>query len=330
MGTTARMRIDNIVNILGDPDIVIIDINEPVSKVNRIWKSLGFRFQVGLLIKFVNEYISSEISSTDAFDLAWIDKNIYINEKNIKRVRSISKKMIHYTPDCAFYMNRSRFFLRSLKYFDYLITTKSFELTYYQKYVEKDKVILTIQGYDNNIHKPHFTFDQKDEGLIFIGLHEMHRERLIQTLIDNGVKVKLAGKKWKYFVRKNDHNKNLIYLGDVLKGDTYASAISSSLFGLGLLSKKFPELHTTRTVEIPACETALLTERTVDTENMFKDDEVIFYSDTPDLMNKINELIDDYDTLKRVIKSGKERCLRSGYDYRSILSEILEKVKNIN
>ena len=49
--------------------------------------------------------------------------------------------------------------------------------------------------------------------------------------------------------------------------EEYAKIISLSYFGLGLLSNWVPELHTTRTFEIPACNTCLITPKTIEIAN---------------------------------------------------------------
>ena len=48
-----------------------------------------------------------------------------------------------------------------------------------------------------------------------------------------------------------------------------AGELGANAVGLGLLSKRFPERHTTRTFEIPACGALLATERTADTTRFF-------------------------------------------------------------
>ena len=63
------------------------------------------------------------------------------------------------------------------------------------------------------------------------------------------------------FAKKHQNNPNLIYLGDGVYGKDYVTTLQNAKMAWGALSKWVPELHTTRTFEIPACGTALVTER---------------------------------------------------------------------
>src|SRR5690606_33570838 len=99
-----------------------------------------------------------------------------------------------------------------------------------------------------------------------------------------------------------------------------------SKFGLGLYSKRFPELHTTRTFEIPACGTALLTERNSEINSFFSKENAILYSDIPEMIDKIKYFLAHPESLERVTLNGYNRVHKDGYDYNSILKGILNRV----
>jgi spore maturation protein CgeB len=109
-------------------------------------------------------------------------------------------------------------------------------------------------------------------------------------------------------------------------GETYSHLISNSKFGLGLLSKRFPELHTTRTFEIPACGTALLTERNEEIEELFNNDEVIYFDSKEELAKRIKFYINHSDILKDITNKGHLRVAGSGYDNNSIIKTILNTI----
>ena len=91
--------------------------------------------------------------------------------------------------------------------------------------------------------------------------------------------IKLAGADWRRFAGKHRHKSNLQFFGEGLFSEAYAKLISGSLIGLGLLAKNFPEKHTTRSFEIPACGTVLATERNEELNSFYSEDEVLFFSD---------------------------------------------------
>lgn len=307
---------------------IVIDTHKPFFATSKLWRSLGFRLKIGSLITNINKYIIDEVekSETENFDIIWMDKAVFVTPKTTLFLKAITKCMAHFTPDMAFYGNRSHYFYKSLKYYDFFVTTKSAEISHYQSLISPSKLILTTQGYDKDLHKPLHTFEEKDNTVSFIGLCEPSREAIIQKLLNHHISVKLAGKGWKSFLRKNINNQYLSYHGEALFGNNYVQFISSSLMCLGLLSKKFPELHTTRTFEIPACGTALITERNEETTRFFNEDEAIFYSTSEELVERILYYQAHPEELETLTIKGRERVIHDGRDYRSIIKGVLEKM----
>lgn len=323
-GTTSKMRSDTLEQILLPKTFQVIDIHVPFFSVNRFFRSIGFRFKKGPLIAKVNKYILDNLSHE--YDLIWVDKAIFITEKTTKILRSKTKLLIHFSPDPAFTYHKSKHFNNSLKYYDFVITTKSFEKKFYDEFVSEEKIIVTTQGYNKTIHKPYHQFEEKKNGIVFIGHYESYRARILQALIDQGILVEVAGIKWKSFATKNKGNENFTYLGNSINGKDYASTISSYMYSIGFLSKWIPELHTTRTFEIPACGTALLTERNEEIEKFFTDEDVIFYTSNEELIEKIKFFQKHQEELEHITRSGYKKVLEAGYDYHSILSGLLKQM----
>lgn len=322
-GTTSRMRA-NILSEILDADFQIIDIHKPFFQASNFERSFGFRYKMGPLINRINEFIISRLKSK--YDLIWIDKGMLISKKTISLLRCNTVKLLHFTPDMAFYQNNSRHFNSTIPLYDFIVTTKSAEKKIYEKFIAPEKILFTTQGFDKTIHRPYTTFEKKEDGVVFIGLAEKSRIDIVEYLINNGINLKLAGMGWRSFVKKNQSNKHLKFIGESIYSEDYSKLISSSKLALGLLSKRFPELHTTRTFEIPACGTALLTERNQETSQFFKEDEAIFYSNEKDLLEKVEFYLRQKELLQEITIKGHNRVLKDGYDYESILRSILNQI----
>lgn len=318
------MRADSLHSLLKPSSFQVIDIHVPFFKNNKIWRSIAFRYNWGPVIKDINNDIIKQLNN-GYFDLVWVDKGVFIQPATAQEIRRRAKKMIHFTPDMAFYQNQSRFFCKSVELYDMLVTTKRKELPFYEKIVDKEKILLVTQGFDPTIHKNSVPFEKKENAVVFIGLAEKSRFEVIQHLIDNNIVVKLVGYGWGAFVKKNQKNKYLDFIGSAVYGADYSKLISASKFALGLLSKRFPELHTTRTFEIPACGTALITEKNEETKLLFNDDEVVFFESLSDMVTKINFGFSNNHHLKSIAEKGTNRVLSSGYDYESIIKKIVSK-----
>ena len=322
------MRADQLKELLKPKVFEVIDTHIPFFKTPKLFRSLGFRFKRGPLITKTNRLIRKQLESfsVQKFDLIWVDKAIYVTKETTVILRQKTNKLVHYTPDMAFYSNRSRLFEKSIPLYDYLITTKTREISFYNRYIDCNRLILTTQGYDIATHRPLHPFLSKEKSVSFIGLAETFRFQIIQQLINSNIKVKLAGLGWRSFVTKNKNNNNLQFLGESLFANDYTNFISSSQFSLGLLSKRFPELHTTRTFEIPACGTALITERNKETSHFFNEDEAIFYSTPEEMVERILYYQSHPKKLEALTIKGRERVIRDGRDYRSSLKGVLEKM----
>lgn len=327
LGTTSAMRAEKLREILSDWEVSIIDTDIPKRTMSRIWQSVGFRYKRGPLIARVNKYIKDNLNGY--YDLIWVDKAIYITIETTMILRKKAKKMVHFTPDPAFFFHKSHNFRSSASSYDYLITTKSFELNNYcAASGSKDKVIFTTQGFDKNIHRPIVEFSKK-YGVCFIGHYEKDREEIIKRFLDNGIVVKLAGIHWEKFV-KNNPSRNLIYLGQGVYGEDYVKTISSSYFSLGFLSKWIPEKHTTRTFEIPACKTALITEYNDEIASFYDDKEVIYYNNLDEMVDKVKFYLNHKSELEQLIENGYNKVISGGYDYESIIRYILAKTNEKN
>ena len=325
IGSTTRMRGESIERLLPSANLYVVDIDEVFNKLGRLSKTIGWRFKVGPLITGINTLIQNRVSQIDFFDFVWVDKGVFLYPKVLENIRKKTAVLIHYTPDPAFLYHRSRLFLKSIPTYDYCITTKSFELELYAKFNAR-KVLLSSQGYDPSLHKPYYSSEQK-KGVSFIGHYEPNRARVIQSFIDNGIEVILAGIKWEKFVSENLHNKSLTYLGKGVYGEDYARVISRSKLSLGFLSRIIPELHTTRTFEIPACKTVLITEENAETSSFFKENEVVFYlpENEGQLYKKVQEMLNDDKLVEQFAELGYQRIIKNDLSFDSLMKKMLDQ-----
>ncbi len=324
-GSTSKMRADKIRMILPDWEMDVINTDIPKRAMWRVWQSIGFRYKKGPLISKVNHYVLDGLKEKH-YDLIWVDKAIYLTPKTTQKLRHHADKLVHYTPDPAFTFHRSKLFYESMPLYDYMITTKSFELHDFVREIgDKSKVLFATQGFDKALHRPLVKWEEK-KGIAFIGHYETERELLIGKLLQNGIDVILAGIGWDKFV-KSHQSSYLHYLGSGVFGEDYVRAISGCLYAWGSVSKWIPEKHTTRTFEIPACKTALLTERNDEIEGFFSEDEVIYYDGIEDLIAKIKYYNGHSQELKTLVKKGYHKVQTGGFDYESIIRNLLQKIQ---
>ncbi len=323
-GSTSRMRAETLKSLTPGMDWRWIDTDGPFKLSSRLWRTLAFRAKRGAAVERINRGVLDALRG-ESFDLVWIDKAVFLDEGTVHSVRSAAARMVHYTPDTAFHENRSRHFEKTLQMYDLLVTTKSFEMNDYRNRVSGDVVLLTTQGYDPAVHFPRNTADERRREVAFVGLAEPDRERCIALLLDSDIPVRLAGIGWNRFLRRWRNHPQLTFEGEMVFGDAYATLLSRPWIGLGLVSKRFPELHTTRTFEIPACGAVLATEATSDTVEFFDDGEAIFFNDYDDLATRLKSALHDRDDahLIDLANAGQRRVRSDKRDYPSILGAVL-------
>lgn len=319
------MRADTLRSITGSSGMqwTTVDTDKGFAKAPRLLKSSAFRFRSGPLVRQINRNVVEQ-SRTGPYDLVWVDKGVYLWRDTVKNLRMNARQLVHFTPDTAFHANRSRHFRAAASQYDLLVTTKSFEVEEYSEISGADRIYLTTQAFDETLHRPVEVV--KKPVATFIGLCEPDRENCIQALLDSDIRVRLGGRGWEQFIARHASNPALHYLGGNVFGADYVAEYSSASIGLGLLSKRFPELHTTRTFEIPACGTLLATERTADTREFYEEDEVLFFHDYDDLAQKLSVLLQNPEKIEATALRGQQRVNADGRDYKTVLSGILNRL----
>ena len=111
-------------------------------------------------------------------------------------------------------------------------------------------------------------------------------------------------------------------------GEEYAAAVSSSIMSPGLLrTTLYPDQHTTRTFEIPACGSMLIAERTAEHESFFDEDlEAVFFDEEEELIEKAAYYAKRPDLQEKIAAAGYQRCITSGYSYTERLRPVVAKV----
>ncbi len=322
-GTTSRLRSDTLTRTLPRTVWNLIDTDIAFRSSNRMSRSLAFRLRMGPAVRALNEYVLERLPQAPV-QLIWVDKGVCLWPKTVQKLRQLSETLIYYTPDTSFLHNRSRHFFRTIRLYDRLVTTKSPEIPEFQRRIDPSKLQLVPQSYDRNLHYPRVTFEKKRQEAVLVGLCEPYREECVARLLDAGVPVRIGGHGWERFLRRRQRDPLLTFEGVAVFGESYAETLSRAAIGLGLVTKRFAELHTTRTFEIPACGTALATPDNSEVRTYFAEDESIFFRDLPQLTTRVTELLKKPEMLQEITKRGHERVLNSGCNNDAVIRNILE------
>lgn len=322
---------DTILQKLGKVDHV--DTTEtPYNLHYRIKNKL---FQWGLNIALPDLQNSNKkicnLVSKNTYDLIWIDKGIIIHQSTFRKIRTSlpNAKIVGYSPD---YMckrhNQSKQFLESLIYYDVYVTTKSYAVEELKSMGCKD-VYFVGNSYQEGFHKPYrLSEDEKsiyESEVGFIGAWEKERSESIEYLAQNGIKVRVWGsQEWKQVAQTS---KNIEFAGGELKNESYCKALSGCKISLCFLRKCNLDKQTTRSIEIPACKSMMIAERTDEHKELFLEDvEAVYFDNNEELLKKVLYYLSHDDERKAIAESGYNRCINSGYSNENRIKSIIQYV----
>lgn len=301
---------------------------EKLSLLSRILWKLGFpKDRTG-----VNSAILEEIKNTH-FDVIWIESGVTIRPRTLGYIKQNAKDSVLLScseDDMYARHNRSFYYVRGLKYYDVVFTTKTYNLMELKSLGAK-RTELFLDSYSEHMHRPMQLTGE--EGARFscdvsaIGAFEKERAESLLYLAENGVKVVVWGSGWDAWANRHE---NLDVKKEFLFGSDYAKAISGTKINLNFLRKINRDEVTSRSVEIPACGGFMLGERTKRHLEFFEEGkEAEFFGSNEELLKKTKYYLSNEVERKRIAAAGRERCLNSGYSTRAQLSKMLQKTENI-
>ena len=156
----------------------------------------------------------------------------------------------------------------------------------------------------------------------FIGSWMPERGPFMLELVRRGVPLAIFGPAWQKAPEWPELQ--ACHRAEYLDGDAYAYAVQCAKVTLGMLSKGNRDLHTTRTMEIPALGGLLCAERTAEHRAFYREDEeAVFWSDAAECATACLGLLADDARRERVAAQGRERALRNGYTSENLIRKVI-------
>jgi len=262
-------------------------------------------------------------------DLVWIDKGLVVAPATLRTISATGVRVLHYSPDdMSGRHNQSWQYLRSIPLYDVHVTTKSFNVPELKRMGARS-VVFVNKAFCSKTHRPiEIGAEQRDlfGGPVgFIGGFERQRADSIKFLVEHGLPVRIwGGGKWDSWARSTRTPK-LTVENRPLWGNDYAVAVCSFDICLGFLRKLNRDLQTARSIEIPACGTFLLAERTAEHTGMFEEGvEAEFFGSDEELLEKCRYYLDNPVRRERIARSGRLRCLNGHYSYEAHMESALK------
>lgn len=292
--------------------------------IDRItWRIGGNLFTPILLPKLV------DMLEGRLFDLCHVDNGEWTSDSMVRFLRKYCRKIINYNiDDPTGGRDFRRFHAYCLALPEYDLAAVVREENIKEAYaLGARRVIRVWRSADEVSHAPRFLDDgiknKWSSNVLFLGTWMPERGPFLSKLLDLGVPLTIQGENW----RKAPEWPKLraSWRGGAISGDDYAYAIQCAKVNLGLLSKGNRDLHTTRSLEIPALGGLLCAERTSEHLAMYEEGrEAIFWSDPEECARSCKMLLEDEATRRLIAIEGKKRFIKNKNGNQDVLQHILE------
>ena len=326
---TDPVKINHIVDSFGESENLTVTVLNQYNIAHRasLTERILYKLKIPMDTDKLNQRIIKSIDKATP-DIIFIIKGNIVYPTILKRIKKLYPKikLISWSLDDMYaWHNRSIYYTFGIKFYDVVFTTKSYNLNELKKLGAKNIKFL-YQAYSKKYHIPYsdccktkFKFD-----VLFIGTAEKERIESLNFLAKNGIKIQIYGGGWDKVNPALIHPNLTLNKYDLI-GDDYAEALSCAKVSLCFLRKINRDLHTSRSIEIPACKGFMIAERTQEHLDLFEEDkEAVYFDNNEELLEKVQYYLKHENLRKQISENGYKRCLTSGYSYDNMVSKILK------
>lgn len=265
------------------------------------------------------------------FDLAWVDSGEFVSPGLVRSLHRWADRVINYNHDDPFGARdglRFRQYRAAVKEYDLVVVVRECNIAEAKAAGARD-VLHVFRSADEVAHAPRaFSEDERQRWtsrVAFIGTWMRERGAFMKELVEAGVPLSIYGDLW-------DRAPEWPVIQAAWRGpavndeEGYARAVQCADICLGLVSHGNRDLHTTRSLEIPALGSLLLAERTDEHLRLYREDEeAVFWSDARECAARCHALLADAARIRRIAEAGHARALANGNYNENVISRILDR-----
>jgi spore maturation protein CgeB len=267
-----------------------------------------------------------------SFDLCHVDNGECVSPSVIALLRRHCGAVVNYNIDDPFGRRDSRRFSAyrsAVPHYDLVVVIREINVAEAQQYGAR-RVLCVHRSADELTHAPreltpadHAAWSSH---VLFVGTWMPERGPMLAELIRLGVPLTIRGSNWRSAPEWAKLAPAVKSAG--IFGDDYAKAIQCAQLNLGLLSKGNRDLHTTRSLEIPALGGLLLAERTEEHLAMYRDGvEAVFWNTPEECAQQCRVLMADETRRRSIAAAGHRRVVANGHFNEPILSKLLATLR---
>lgn len=265
------------------------------------------------------------------FDLCYIDCGEWVTPRVIALLRRHARKIVNYNIDDPMSRRdyaRFRAYRSSLPCYDLCVVVRAENVPEAERLGAR-AVLRVLRSSDEVSHAPRpVTAPDRERWqaeVLFLGTWFPERGPFLVELARRGVPLTIRGANWSK--APEWPTLRAYWKGGQLQGDEYALALQCARVSLGLLSKGNRDLHTTRSLEIPALGGLLCAERTREHLDLYLEgQEALFWADAEECARVCREILADEPRRRRIALAGQLRSIRNAHHNENVMRAILERV----
>jgi spore maturation protein CgeB len=299
----------------------------PAGFIADTWTFKTGAFALGGLVE---AYIAGEVAGK-SFDLVYVDGGELISPRGVRLLRRAGGRVVNYNPDNP-YVTRDglkwRLFLRAIPEYDLMVVPRE-ESVGDARARGAREVMRVWQAADDPLRDDARLPSAEAKApyrsaVSFVGTWMPERGTLLAGLLERGVPLRIFGPRWNRapeFPRLAPHT-----TVSHLATDAYDAAVAAADVSIALLSKGNRDLHTTRSLQIPALGSLLCGERTVEHEMLYRDgEEALLWSSVEDCAELCLDVLADRDRLARLTAAGRRRALANNHFNEPFMDAIVRR-----
>ena len=308
-------------------DLFLVDPFEalPLRRWTRPWS-----FKTGALglEGLVRRYVLAKVGEA-RFDLVLVDGGELIGAALTRDLRQAAAAIVHFNLDNPFVDRdgaRWRLVRRAMPFYDLFVSPR--DSTNQAALRAGVKHTLRIDQAADEIGSRRLDFSAQDHvrydaDVVFVGVWMPERGPFMARLIERGVPLRIYGPRWE---KSAEYSRIEPYIaGGWVADEAYAKAIQGGKIAIGMLSKGNEDLHTTRTMEVPAMGVLLCAERTSDHMRLYRDGvEAVFWDDADECADQCLALLADPGRLKAIAEAGHRRVIENQAFNEPLMARVIE------
>ncbi|KKK78205.1 hypothetical protein LCGC14_2845910, partial [marine sediment metagenome] len=277
-------------------------LNRFLTELIRIKKGLGVRVYFG--VQELNKVLLEKVRETRP-QLVFFSKPVTIKPATITAIQKLGAKTFAWHNDDLLNPRAvSRILFKAFPLYDCQFTPRSFAIQEFLKLGAKKAETLPFSA-NTDLYYPEEVIEDEDRkkgaDIVFIGTYyEKSRAEILEKLCRHGYDLKVYGNEWhKYNEGKCLKEKAIMYRP--IYGEEYRRVMNSSKIALAFLGKVMRDQHTHRSLEIPACGTFMLHERTQEISALYKEgEEAEFFGSFDELVEKVDYYLKNESERKKI------------------------------